>query len=84
MLATLTGSSRFILVGLATLTGPSRLILFYSIPFLALTDRQMDGQTDGEMNTLASRGLEEPASETVLCPILWGINLSHIYAREVR
>jgi hypothetical protein len=23
-------------------------------------------------------------SETVLCPILWGINLSHIYAREVR
>jgi hypothetical protein len=25
-----------------------------------------------------------PASEMVLCPILWGINLSHIYAREVR
>ncbi len=24
------------------------------------------------------------ASEMVLCPILWGINLSHIYAREVR
>jgi hypothetical protein len=24
------------------------------------------------------------SSETVLCPILWGINLSHIYAREVR
>ncbi len=24
------------------------------------------------------------ASETVLCPISWGINLSHIYAREVR
>ncbi len=23
-------------------------------------------------------------SEMVLCPILWGINLSHIYAREVR
>ncbi len=23
-------------------------------------------------------------SETLLCPILWGINLSHIYAREVR
>ncbi len=23
-------------------------------------------------------------SETVLCPILWGINLPHIYAREVR
>jgi hypothetical protein len=23
-------------------------------------------------------------SETVLCPILWGINLLHIYAREVR
>ncbi len=26
----------------------------------------------------------ENSSETVLCPILWGINLSHIYAREVR
>jgi hypothetical protein len=25
-----------------------------------------------------------PSSEMVLCPILWGINLSHIYAREVR
>ncbi len=24
------------------------------------------------------------SSEMVLCPILWGINLSHIYAREVR
>ncbi len=24
------------------------------------------------------------ASETVLCPILWGINLLHIYAREGR
>ncbi len=24
------------------------------------------------------------ASETVLCPILWGINLPHIYACEVR
>jgi hypothetical protein len=23
------------------------------------------------------------SSEMVLCPILWGINLSHIYAREV-
>ncbi len=23
-------------------------------------------------------------SEMVFCPILWGINLSHIYAREVR
>jgi hypothetical protein len=27
---------------------------------------------------------EQTTSETVLCPILWGINLSHIYAREVR
>ncbi len=27
---------------------------------------------------------EEDTSEMVLCPILWGINLSHIYAREVR
>ncbi len=26
----------------------------------------------------------ETTSETVLCPILWGINLLHIYAREVR
>jgi hypothetical protein len=26
----------------------------------------------------------EHTSEMVLCPILWGINLSHIYAREVR
>ncbi len=27
---------------------------------------------------------KEHPSEMVLCPILWGINLSHIYAREVR
>jgi hypothetical protein len=26
----------------------------------------------------------EDSSEMVLCPILWGINLSHNYAREVR
>ncbi len=65
---TLTGSSRFILVGLATLTGSSRLswlcwphpdrfLQVYSIPLLALTD----GLTDGGTTTLASRGLEEPA-----------------------
>ncbi len=36
------------------------LTLFYST-FLALTHRQMDGLTDRETNTLASRGLEEPA-----------------------
>ena len=33
--------------------------LFYST-LLTLTDRQTDRQTDREMNTLASRGLEEP------------------------
>ncbi len=44
-----------------TLTGSSRLTLFYSIPLLALTHRQTDRQTDRETNTLASRGLEEPA-----------------------
>ena len=34
--------------------------LFYST-LLALTHRQMDGRTDRETNTLASRGLEESA-----------------------
>ncbi len=34
--------------------------LFYST-LLALTYRQTDGRTDGETNTLALRGLEEPA-----------------------
>ncbi len=37
-----------------------RFMLFYST-LLALTHRQTDGQTDGETNTLASCGLEEPA-----------------------
>ncbi len=36
------------------------LTLFYST-LLALTDGQMDGRTDRETNTLALRGLEEPA-----------------------
>ncbi len=36
------------------------LTLFYST-LSALTIRQTDGQTDGGPNTLASRGLEEPA-----------------------
>ncbi len=34
--------------------------LFYST-LLAHTDRQTDGRTDGEMNTLALCGMEEPA-----------------------
>ena len=37
-----------------------RFTLFYST-ILALTDGRTDGQTDRESNTLASRGLEEPA-----------------------
>jgi hypothetical protein len=32
---------------------------------------------------VAAKKMRYP-SEMVLCPILWGINLSHIYAREVR
>jgi hypothetical protein len=36
-------------------------------------------------DTIAWRRVKyESTSETVLCPILWGINLPHIYAREVR
>jgi hypothetical protein len=31
-----------------------------------------------------NRKLATLTSETVLCPILWGINLLHIYAHEVR
>ena len=44
---------------LLALTDGANLVLLtlFSSTLLALTDRQ----TDGEMNTLASRGLEEPA-----------------------
>ncbi len=41
------------------------LTLFYSIPLLALTDRQ----TDGETNTLASRGQEEPFFQLCCCVV---------------
>ncbi len=40
---------------------------------------------DGDETVLNANLIAEAmSSETVLCPILWGINLPHIYAREVR
>ena len=47
------------------------LRLFYSIPLLALTDRQTDWLTDGETNTLASRGLEELFFQLCCCVSFW-------------
>ncbi len=36
-------------------------LLLYPLSYPLHTDRLTDGQTDGGTNTLASRGLEEPA-----------------------
>ncbi len=44
------------------------LTLFYST-LLTLTDGQTDRQTDGETNTLASRGLEEPFFQLCCCVV---------------
>jgi hypothetical protein len=51
------------------------LTLFYST-LLALTDRKMDGLTDRETNTLASRGLEEPFFQLCCC-------VSFLFWREI-
>ncbi len=45
-------------------------------------NRQRAGATGKLFSQVAN--LAMLPSETVLCPILWGINLSNIYAREVR
>jgi hypothetical protein len=48
------------------------------------TDRQTDIQTDGEMNTLAARGLEELFSSCALVSVFgfwWEIGFSVTYLR---
>ena len=47
-----------------------RLTLFYST-LLTLRDGQKDRQTDGETNTLALRGLEEPFFQLCCCVSVW-------------
>ncbi len=47
-----------------------RFTLFYST-LLTLTHGQKDGRTDREMNTLASRGLEEPFFQLCCCVSFW-------------
>jgi hypothetical protein len=51
---------------------------------LALAQNLFDDNDDNDDDDDAFVSPCRPPSEMVLCPILWGINLSHIYAREVR